>query len=241
MKAKILLIPITLFLLNINSFSSFKNDKIDALSDSPTYQTSLVTNINLKRNSEEEIRNYYSPLLSLNNNERSGTNLLKNLKPILQNMDYFSYDNVWKIYEITDREWELSPASETTYGTYDADNEIINNYEYGSSKNPKNDPYVKTLYRNKDEEGITVSEGRIKEWGSHTSDGTNREHIWCQSRGFKASNGASGPAGTDLHHLRSGDGYINQSLHNDNPYGYVKKIKFKKMEAKKLAFYLAII
>ena len=236
MKAKILLIPITISLLNINLFSSFENEKIDASTDTPIYQTSLTTTINLKKNSEEEIRNYYSSLSSLSESERSGNNLLKNLKPILQDMNYFSYDNIWKIYEITDREWELSPASETTYGAYDASNNIINNYEYGSLKNPKNDPYVKTLYRNKDENGVTVSEGRIKEWGSHASDGTNREHIWCQSRGFKASSGASGPAGTDLHHLRSGDGYINQSLHNDNPYGYVDKNNIEKDGSEKSTF-----
>ena len=43
----------------------FKNEKIDALTDTPIYQTSLTTTINLKKNSEEEIRNYYSSLLSL--------------------------------------------------------------------------------------------------------------------------------------------------------------------------------
>lgn len=194
-----------------------------AVTGSPTYESSLEKNINLNKNTDGEIRSYYSSLNSLENIERQGQNLLKNLRPILQDMSYFSYDNVWKIYEITDREWELSPAEETSYGTYNKITNTISNYEYGSSSNPKNDPYVKTLYRNKDADGITVEEARIKEWGSHTASGTNREHIWCQSRGFKADSGAEGPAGTDLHHLRSGDGYVNQTLHNDNPYGYVDK------------------
>ena len=211
---------------------NFKNTNdfilVKAEGGSPTYSSSLTTNINLNKTSNDEIRNYYSSLNSLSNEERSKTNLLKNLKPILQDMNYFSYDAVWKIYEITDREWELSPANETTYGTYDSTSNVINNYEYGSSSDKKNDPYVKTLYRNKDSSGITVSDAQIKEWGSHASDGTNREHIWCQSRGFKADSGAKGPAGTDLHHLRSGDGYINQSLHNDNPYGYVDKTSIEK-------------
>lgn len=207
-----------------SNFISFNTHKIYASSNEPKYETSLVDTINLSRNTNEEIRAYYSSLDTLDIEERKGTNLLKNLKPILQDMSYFSYQNIWKIYEITDREWELSPANETTYGTYDATNNIIKDYEYGSNSEPKNDPYVKTLYRNRDDNGVTVSEGRIKEWGNHSGDNaTNREHIWCQSRGFKAESGAEGPAGTDLHHLRSGDAYINTALHNDNPYGYVDK------------------
>ena len=198
--------------------------EVNASTGSPTYVTSLVKDINLNKSSNDEIRNYYASLNSLSNEERSKTNLLKNLRPILQDMNYFNYDTVWSIYEITDREWELSPASETTYGQYDPSSNFIKNYEYAtSSEKSKNDPYVKTLYRNRDENGITISEARIKEWGSHKIDGTNREHIWCQSRGFKADSGAKGPAGTDLHHLRSGDAYVNQSVHNDNPYGYVDK------------------
>ena len=231
MKNKIILkslgivgLSLTTILVSLSNINK-EHEIVNAASGAPTYVSSLTKNINLNKNTDTEIRNYYSSLNSLSQNERQGQNLLKNLRPILQDMNYFSYDNAWKIYEITDREWELSPASETTYGTYNASTNSISNYEYGTSSNPKNDPYVKTLYRNKDDNGITVTEARIKEWGSHTSSGTNREHIWCQSRGFKDPDGASGPAGTDLHHLRSGDGYVNQTLHNDNPYGYVDTSK----------------
>ena len=55
----------------------------------PVYKTSLTKNIDLKRNSESEIRNYYSNITTLSSEERTGINLLKNLRPILQNMDYF--------------------------------------------------------------------------------------------------------------------------------------------------------
>ena len=236
MKKKLLVLSLPIFLLiGVSALASNPNNLtyVKAANGDPTYQSSLAKDINLNHSEENEIRDYYSALNSLSDTERTGSNLLKNLRPILQEMDYFSYDNVWKIYEITDREWELSPASETTFGSYNSATNSISSYEYGSSKDTKNDPYVKTLYRNRDENGITLSEARIKEWGSHASDGTNREHIWCQSRGFKASSGAEGPAGTDLHHLRSGDGYINQSLHNDNPYGYVDKTKIEKDGASK--------
>lgn len=202
-----------------------QNDFIKVEATGPTYSyISSTQTIYLKDNTEDEIREYYSSLNSLSESERKGTNILKNLKPILQDFNYYSYDNVWKIYEITDREWELSPASETTYGTYDADTNTINNYQYGSSSDPKNDPYVHTLYRNRDENGITIESGRIKEWGNHSgkNNATNREHVWCQSRGFKyPGSGAAGPAGTDIHHLISGDAYVNQDPHNNNPYGYV--------------------
>ena len=199
--------------------------------NSPTYSSSVPNkNITLKDNTEEEIRSYYSSLNGLGALELRGTNLLKNLKPILQNFTYYSYDAVWKIYEITDREWALSPATSDTYGStsYDASTATYSTYSYGSSaSNPGNDPYVRTLYRNRDSNGVTLEAARIKEWGKHdgTDNATNREHVWCQSRGFKASKGAEGPAGTDVHHLISGDAYVNQQPHNNTPYGFVDRSK----------------
>lgn len=179
-------------------------------------------NINLNDTSEENIRSYYSSLNSLPSSERQGTNLLKNLKPILYNMKYYSYDTVWKIYEITDRDWNLSPASGTAYGSYNSGTNIINNYSFGSKDNKKNNPFVRPLYRNPG-----VEEGYINIWGAHTGNNNNninREHVWCQSRGFKAGSGASGPAGTDVHHLICGDGRVNMQEHNNNPYGNVGSV-----------------
>ena len=179
-------------------------------------QNKLPTTVDLNDCSSETIRSYYASLNSISAEERQGTNLLKNLKPILYNMNYFTYATVWKIYEITDRDWSLSPASETSYGTYSSSNNILIDYVYGSSTSDrKNDPYVRTLYRD-----YSLEQAKVRNWDSHTSE-TNREHIWCQSRGFKASSGASGPAGTDIHHLQSGDAKVNTAIHNNNPYGYV--------------------
>ena len=102
--------------------------------------------IDLNDTPPSEIRSYYSSLNSLPVSERQGTNLLKNLKPILKNMTYYSYDAAWKIYEITDREWALSPASEDTYGNYNAATNKYENYVYSSSNSStKNNPYVHTL------------------------------------------------------------------------------------------------
>ena len=219
---------LAVFSLGLSLLSGFSllNAAKEARADNvvaPSY-SSLPTTINLNDTNPDDIRSYYNDLNSLSLSERTGTNLLKHLKPILKrNMNYYSYANVWKIYEITDRDWELSPASETTYGTYNSQTEQITNYTYGSSSDPKNDPYVHTLYRDR-----TNEDARIKEWGAHTGDNaTNREHVWCQSRGFKGrgNDAASGPAGTDVHHLISGDCKVNTVHHNDKPYGNVDKTK----------------
>lgn len=173
--------------------------------------------IDLKDNTAEEIRDYYSSLNSLSESELKGENLLKNLKPILYNMSYYSYDAVWKIYEITDRDWTLSPASDDTYGSYSPATNRYQSYQYSTNSNVKNNPYIHALYRNPD--GGTDS--YVQAWGDHNATGINREHVWCQSRGFKAPTGANGPAGTDVHHLIAADGYVNQSIHNNSPYGNV--------------------
>ena len=46
------------------------------------------------------------------------------------------------MYEITDRDWEKSPASSTTYGSYDEATNTITGYQYGSTSSPKNNPYI---------------------------------------------------------------------------------------------------
>lgn len=207
----------------------------DPSSSAPTYAAKLPEVIDLNDSTESEIRNYYSSLNSLQVSEKQGTNLLKNLKPILQDFDYFSYDNVWKIYEITDRDWNLSPAASDAENniTFDSASNTYTKYTYLSNakKDASSNPYVHTLYRNLGEDGSIVEEGRIKEWGDHNATGTNREHVWCQSRGFKAPSGAEGPAGTDVHHLISGDGRVNQSYHNNSPYGFVDKTSSKTKDA----------
>ena len=219
---------LAVFSLGLSLLSGFSllNAAKEARADNvvaPSY-SSLPTTIKLKDTTAENIRSYYSALDDLSPAERTGNKLLEHLKPILKNgMKYYSYDNVWKIYEITDRDWELSPASGTTYGTYNSQTEQITNYTYGSNSDPKNNPYVHTLYRDR-----TNEDARIKEWGAHTgNNATNREHVWCQSRGFKGrgNDAASGPAGTDVHHLMSGDCKVNTEHHNDKPYGNVDKTK----------------
>ena len=228
MKKILLISPLLLSLMVLPNLKDKEIIAANAVSTPTAGSLSSKMTIDLNDSTEQEIRDYYSSLNSLPDSEKQGENILKNLKPILQNFTYYSYDACWKIYEITDREWALSPASETEYGEYNASTNIITNYQFGSTSNSKNNPYLHDLYKNKDDKGVTLEAGRIRAWDNHgkTSGGTDREHVWCQSRGFKETgSGASGPAGTDIHHLVAGDSRTNQTLHNNNPYGNVNKTK----------------
>ena len=173
---------------------------------------SLPTTIDLNDTSEANIRSYYSSLNSLGTAQRQGTNLLKNLKTILKNnQKYYSYENgnsIWQMYEITDRDWEKSPAS--SISGYNSSTKKITGYSYGSS-----DPYVRALYVNRNVNNQTTA------WSDHqqTQWGINREHVWPKAEGFDES-GAGGARG-DPRHLMAGNGYAN-NIHSNYYYGYVK-------------------
>ena len=182
----------------------------------------LAKEINLNDCTEQEIRDYYSNLNSLDTSERQGTNLLIQLKDILStNQVYFSYDSgdkIWQMYEITDRDWEKSPASSTVYGTYDPVTNTISNYQYGESKsNSKNNPYIHALYINRDIDNQTTA------WDDHNQDawGINQEHIWAKSHGFdtKGSDSSGGARGDPMH-LWAGNGWAN-NVHSNNFFGFV--------------------
>ena len=174
--------------------------------------SSLPTTIDLNDTTDSNIRSYYSSLNSLSQSERQGTNLLKNLKTILKNgQKYYSYENgenVWKMYEITDRDWDKSPAS--SISGYNSSTKKITGYSYNSS-----DPYIHALYINRDVDNKTTA------WSDHqqTQWGINREHVWPKAEGFDSS-GAGGARG-DPRHLMAGNGYAN-NIHSNYYYGYVK-------------------
>ena len=191
---------------------------------------SLPTTINLNDSTTEEIQGYYADLKSLGESERKGTNLLKNLKPILKNgQKYYSYDTggekIWQIYEISDRDWVKSPAS--AHSGYNASTNTITGYTYGSSASkPGTNPYIHALYVNRNvdnnvkawaKSGTTTSHGGNNEWC------IDREHIWPKSQGFEA-NGKGGARGDPMH-LWAGDSHVNSALHNNHCYGFVDTSK----------------
>ena len=206
----------SVFVLNMGLYMSLNRVAIELDAYSTT---SLPTTIDLNDCDEEDIRSYYSDLNSLDSSERQGTNLLKNLKPILSNnQKYYSYDSgnaIWQLYEITDRDWAKSPASSTTYGTYNSVTNKITNYVYGTSNSSgKNNPYIHALYINRNVENLT------KAWGNHQQDdwGINREHIWAKSHGFQDE--GNGGARGDPMHLWAGNGYAN-NIHSNYFFGFV--------------------
>ena len=214
---KKLFLPILGISLLISGISINANTKISFANAAPS-EIDMPTTLNIKRNTESEIRNYYSSLNSLSSNELKGTNLLKNLKTILQkNTNYLNYDNVWKSACITERDWTRSPANTLT-GDYDASNGQVINYRPYKTTNGDN-PYLIVMYRNDN------GSHNIKIGSTHTGtyNAINREHTWPQSRGFKGDP-ATGPAGTDLHHLIIADAYVNQKHHNNYPYAEVDSI-----------------
>ena len=211
------------------------NKPIEVKAEASNYSNSTLTKtIDLNPVSSAEVRSYYA---SLDGKSLSGEDLLKALKPILrEGQQYHSYDSgssIWQAYEITDRDWTLSPASQITNGTYDPNTNKITGYRYGSNANKLDNPYLHVLYRNPG-----VEEGYLHAWDHHgDNNGIDREHIWAKSRGFgKDDSGTEvkvpGARG-DLHHLLPGDSYVNSSTHSNNPYGFVDKNKIDDDAGKK--------
>ena len=192
---------------------------------------SLPTTIDLNDTSANDIREYYSALDDLAVNERKGNNLLKNLKEILKkDQKYYAYDGtsegrkIWQIYEISDRDWLKSPASEIS--GYNADTNKITGYTYGTSySTPGTNPYLHSLYVDRDVENLMRAWKKDNDTEQRNNHGQNaewyidREHIWPKSQGFEAS--GNGGARGDPMHLWSGDSDVNSDAHNNNFYGYV--------------------
>lgn len=216
------LLPLSLSMVVLFGLGKNKTNEVAAYSSS-----SLPTTIDLNDNTENEIRNYYANLSSLSSSEKQGSNLLKNLKGILKNgQKYYNYDtgsDVWKIYEIADRDWEKSPASAITgtiYGSYNSATNKITNYKYGTSVNSNkgSNPYVHAYYVDRSVDNPMTA------WGSHDQKygGINREHLWAKANGFDAS-GEAGARGDPMH-LVPADGLTN-NLHSAYTFGYVDKTK----------------
>ena len=223
MKKKI--VPIILLssvLLSGLSIHFVLNTKESVLTSGYTI-ANLPTTIQLSPCTDTQIKNYYSSLDNLDVDERSGTSLLKHLKLILKNNHkYYSYDSntkIWQMYEITDRDWDKSPASSVEYGTYNPSTNTITNYEYSTNDNIKNNPYVHALYINRNLDNQT------KAWGNHEQDawGINQEHIWAKSHGFdtKGSDSSGGARGDPMH-LWAGNGWANHE-HSNYFFAFVDK------------------
>ena len=196
------------------------------------YASDLPTTIDLNDSSDSVIRNYYSALSNKSTSERQGNNLLKNLKEILKkDQIYYSYDvsscPLWRIYEISDRDWEKSPASEIS--GYDSTTNKIVGYSYGTSySNPGTNPFLHALYVNREDENLMRAWKKDGDTYDRNNHGNNaewyidKEHLWVKSQGFENedSNSKAGARGDPMH-LWPGDSDVNSSLHSNYFYGYV--------------------
>ena len=188
-----------------------------------TNAATMPSTIDLKDNSASEIKDYYSSLNGKSSEELQGTNLLKNLKSIINHdVTYFSYAQVGDIYVITDRDWKNSPANEMS--GYDSSSNTISGLSYSTEKN--NNPYLHLLY----------CDYSVKEKTHYKGDGDvesdkvsfDKEHAWSQTHGFKGKKDGQTlenltGAGTDLHHLKAGTQFGNRTLHSNYSYGFVKE------------------
>ena len=215
-----IIIPILLSIASTSSIAFNYSKK-----ETKILNAGIPTTIDLNDVSEQKIREYYADIDEYSESERQGTNLLKNLKPILRKgQNCYSYGSsatkqVWQAYEIIDRDWKLSPASEIA--GYDAKTNKITGYKYGSSSSDVgSNPYIHALYVNRD------AENQTRAWGDHsqTNYGINQEHVWPKSAGFDDDDYPEGARG-DLMHLWAGNGRVNGQYHSNWYYGYVDKTK----------------
>lgn len=222
MKKKLIIIPFTLMASLTAAVIAFNHGAFKEAKASSYSATSPTTNIDLNDATASQVRSYYSSLSSLSSSERQGTNLLKNLKPILKkNQQYHSYGSsattaVWQIYEIIDRDWEKSPAS--AISGYNSSTNKITGYSYGTSNSSVgSNPYIHALYVNRN------VDNQQRAWGNHDQVqwGINQEHVWAKSCGFEDSSHAAGARG-DVMHLWAGNGKAN-NIHSNYYYGYVDK------------------
>lgn len=216
-KKKLCFVSIMTVAVAVPSFVLLASNQKEAIEADAYTASSVPKVINLNDCDEQEIDDYYQGI----NPKLKGTDLLIALKETLKyDQKYYNYDSsnnsIWKMYEISDRDWEKSPASAlpASYG-YDPTTNIISNYVYGSSNSSKgSDPYVHALYINRN------VDNESKAWGNHNQDmwGINREHIWAKANGFE-STGAGGARGDPMH-LWASNGYAN-NIHGKDYFGYV--------------------
>lgn len=207
--------------------------------------TAVKTNIDLTDLGDDDIRSYYAGLDDLPESERQGGNLLKNLKRIIctnplhpdKTARYASYDNSFKIYSITDREWDLYDVegwgrvekNSIANATLNEAKNMILTYSYPNNDSASaehatlnEDSYTHFYYRN---DNLTYKNGLDdRAYGypvsgkvSYTNALLNREHLWSKSHGFDEDPGA----GSDVHHLVAADTSVNSYFHSNYPYAEV--------------------
>ncbi len=156
------------------------------------------TKINITTMDEEGMANYYSQKGLFSNVK--GDELLSKLNNVIKGHTEYDYESTSDrlIYKIIDRNWSLSPLTESQ----------LNNFNYDSDN-----PYIVKLYADYNHD-ISKAD-RFKNAGASRVS-FDKEHIWAQSHG---NFGRSYGAGSDIHALWPSDVIGNQNAHGDNNFG----------------------
>ncbi|NCA96172.1 MAG: hypothetical protein EOM74_04245, partial [Methanomicrobia archaeon] len=146
----------------------------------------MPTSINTALMSDSEVIAYYQGIET-----KSGDDLLASLNQIIDDHNEYDYesDTHRTIYKIIDRNWTLSPLSESE----------LANYSYTNDN-----PYIRKLYADYNDDVATAD--RFKNDGASRVS-FDKEHIWAQSLG---GFGRTGGAGSDFHSLWPSDVKGNQ-------------------------------
>lgn len=151
----------------------------------------MPTSINTALMSDSEVIAYYQGIET-----KSGDDLLASLNQIIDDHNEYDYesDTHRTIYKIIDRNWTLSPLSESE----------LANYSYTNDN-----PYIRKLYADYNDDVATAD--RFKNDGASRVS-FDKEHIWAQSLG---GFGRTGGAGSDFHSLWPSDVKGNQQAHSN--------------------------
>lgn len=192
----------------------------------------LTTNLNCKnantssifdKSSQEEIRQYYQDI-----DASSKENTFSSLQQILtQGQVKTDYSNgvssggsTWEGYALLDRDFELSPLteSEINSNTWNTQNIWIKPLYSDVSI------FVPDISKQSSQQTYTYMDGE-NEISVTASSVFDREHVFPKSYGFNESGSEAYKnffAGTDMHNLHISDATNNQSGHNNKVYGYVE-------------------
>lgn len=177
----------------ISTSASIKNNTKNSLAASAA--TPMPTKINMTTMSYDGLVSYYEPVEG-----KKGDALLGSLYTIIKDHNEYDYENDTHrtIYKIIDRNWTLSPLSESE----------LNNFDYAGDNG-----YIRKLYADYNDD-ITRADRFKNDGASRVS--FDKEHVWAQSLG---DFGRKYGAGSDFHHLLPSDVKGNQNAHSNYGFG----------------------
>ncbi|MFA6874121.1 MAG: endonuclease [Bacilli bacterium] len=146
--------------------------------------------------------------------------------------DFITYNDAGKWYQLTDRNWSLSPSvSEESFSFLTSSSEdasslyLYNMYISDSSNSNKEKAFSNLLNGFGTDTSLSHVDYTAKKVPNSYIQ-VDKEHVWAKNHGFKVTKDGSDTfvkgAPTDLHHLVAADHNTNSAGHNDEYYGIVE-------------------